>query len=216
MFKSIWMVGGLILITSALAACAATPTPVPPTPTSRPSPTAPPTLPPTPEPPATLAPTPTLLPTAPIAASPTRAGVVATATRASTRAPTITPPPAQAGLFVNNLRIAPDPPVRGTDLEFYPTFINNTNVVQNKRWIVYIYRSETPNRSTGETPRTNTNIPQGVSEQKTTVGWKLGVGGPCEYFFARVAYIDEQENKPVFFTQPNGKVFEKPFTLCPP
>ncbi len=216
MLKKFLTMVALILVATAASACSATPTPLPPSPTPLPSPTALPTLAPTAVPTVTLAPTPTLLPTVPPPGTPTRAGNVPTATRVPTRAAIATATPAQAGLFVTNLRIAPEPPVRGVDLEFYPTFLNNTGTVQNKRWVVYLYRTDTPNRSTGETPRTNTGIPPSTSEQKTTVGWKLGGGGPCEYFFARVAYIDEQENKPVFFTQPNGKVFERPLTICPP
>jgi len=219
MQKSFWIIAGLILIAFTISACGGPPAPALPSPTPLPSPTTPPT--PTFAPTATPVPTdtpvplPTASPTLARGVTPTRAGTAPTATRVPTRAATVTPTPSQVGLFVTNLRIDPDPPVRATELQFYPTFQNNTGNLQNKRWVVYIYRTDTPNRSTGETPRTTTGIPPGTSEQKTSVGWKLGGGGPCEYFFARVAQIDEQENKPVFFTQPNGKVFEKGFTICP-
>lgn len=224
MHKRSALIVGVMLVALMVSACGGAPPPPPPTPTLLPMPTLPPPPTPTAPPPpptATLAPSPTTPPTIAPAGSPTRPGTAATATRTPTRAaglpptPAPTPTPAQAGLFVNNLRIEPDPPTRGVELQFYPTFVNNTGGAQNTRWVVFIYRTDTPSRSTGETPRTTTGIPQGTSEQKTSVGWKLGGGGPCEYFFARVAYIDLQENKPVFFTQPGGKVFEKGFTICP-
>ena len=132
--------------------------------------------------------------------------------------PSMTPPPTPtlpAGLFVTNLRIDPNPPTRGTDLVFYPTFVNTTGSVQNYKWIVYVYRSDTPSRTTGESTALQSAIPVGTNEVKGAGNWKIGLGGPCEYFFARVAWLN-QDNQPKMFTRPDGQVYEKGFTVCAP
>ena len=125
--------------------------------------------------------------------------------------PTPTLPP---GLFVTDLKTQPDPAPRGTDLQFFATFLNTTGTAQSYRWLVYIYRSENRVRSYSETTATLTGIPVGSSEQKSLGSWKLGVGGPCEDFVARVAFLD-QDNKATNFAKPDGQVFEKDFRVCP-
>jgi hypothetical protein len=116
---------------------------------------------------------------------------------------------------VTNLRIDPDPPLRGPDLKFIPTFANTAEQTQNFRWTVYIFRADTPNRSIGETARTDTPIPSGTVEVPSLGAWKLPLGGPCDYFFAQVGWLNN-ENKVVFFTTPSKQIFQKGFTVCPP
>jgi hypothetical protein len=130
--------------------------------------------------------------------------------------PLPTPTPAfPPGLYVSNLRIEPNPPVRGTDLNFFVTFSNTAGSVYNPKWLVYIYRADTPNRSYSETTALQSAISAGTIEIKSLGSWKLGLGGPCDYFFARVGFLDIN-NRPVMYTQPDGTVFEKGFTVCPP
>jgi hypothetical protein len=118
-------------------------------------------------------------------------------------------------LYVTNLRIDPNPPVRGAELNFYATFANTASTIYNPRWVVYIYKADTPNRTYGETSILQSTIAGGTGEIKALGFWKLPLGGPCDYFFARVASLDVN-NKPVMYTSPDGAVFEKGFTVCPP
>ena len=197
----------LLALAWLIVGCEAAPTAVPPPPT-RPLRTLAPTA---TNPPAAP---PTLLPTvAPATETPT---VAPTATASPTPFPTNTaiPPTLPRGLFVTGLRIQPDPAPRGEDLVFYPTFLNTTGIAQNYRWIVYIFKSDNRTKSLSETTRTDTALPSGTSEQKSLGSWKLGVGGPCEDFVARVGFFD-QENKSVNFTKPDGTLFEKDFKVCP-
>ena len=131
--------------------------------------------------------------------------------------PTLTPTAAvQPGLYVTNLRIAPNPPVRGVDLVFYVTFLNSGNSDFNPRWLVYIYKADNPNHSLSETTALQSSIPPGTNEIRSDGSWKLGAGTPpCDYFFARVASL-ESNRRAVAFTQPDGAIFEKGFTICPP
>ena len=186
------------------------PTRVPPTPTTAPTPTP---IPPTPTTAPTADGTPTVSALAPSVALPT-ATIAATSTATPTSA--VSPTPAlQAGLFVTGLRTLPDPPVRGPDLKFLVTFSNGTGRDQNYRWLVQIYKADTPNKSFGETTVSNAPIPPGAIEQTSLGAWRLPLGGPCDYFFARVVSFNA-DNKPVPFTTPDGKVFEKGLTICPP
>ncbi|MBI5305447.1 MAG: hypothetical protein HY868_25180 [Chloroflexi bacterium] len=127
--------------------------------------------------------------------------------------PTPTPviPP---GLYVVNLDISPDPAPHQTDLSFTVTFANITGRLQNFKWLVFIYKSDNPTRSYSETTAVTTSIPIAATDHKSLGYWKLGAtGNQCDPFVARVAFFD-QENKTVFFTSPDGKVFEKPFSVC--
>lgn len=128
----------------------------------------------------------------------------------------VVPTPTRAippGVYVTNLRINPDPPKRATELHFYVTFLNTLPTPQTYKWLVYIYRTDTPNRSTSETTA-HQSIIAGEGEHLSDGYWRLGPGGPCEPFFARVAYFND-ENKAILFTQPDGRVFEKKFDVCP-
>lgn len=191
-----------------------TATPVPPTLTLPPSPTPLPTD--TATPTATFTPSPTPLPPTPTA-TPTQTPTTTptpTATRTPTptasATPTITPIP--PGLYVTNLRLEPSPPKRGEDISFYVTFQNTTNRTQLYRWIVYVYRAENPRYSMTETTPILTEIPIGSVEQKALGIYRTGVG-LCEDLFARVAWLDENRVAH-FFNQPNGKLYELPFTVC--
>lgn len=155
--------------------------------------------------------TPTLVPQMPTAALPT-----VMPTSIPTSIPTSTPPPLPTilpGLYVTSLRTDPNPPLRGTDLTFYATFLNTTGTAQNYKWIVYIYRPDNLNTTVGETTRTETGILLGSSESKSLGNWKIPVGGPCENYIARVAFFD-QENKAIMFAVPNGKTFQQDFAVC--
>ncbi len=197
-----------------------------------PAPTPFPTLPPIP---LTLAPA---APTAPPTATPARtATATGVPTSQATANPRISPSPSRAaaaqtpspsasapptnpaagfppGVYVTDVRTDPNPPNRTAELRFFATFANSTGSQQNYRWIVYIYRFDAPNRSTGETTQTPVNIPIGSSEQKSDGFWRLGPGNQCENFFVRVAMLD-QDKRPTMLTRPDGKVFEKSMTLCP-
>ncbi len=124
-------------------------------------------------------------------------------------------PPPGAGLFVNDLRTDPSPPTRGSDLIFYSTFSNTTGSVQNYRWIIYIYRSDNPVTSYGQTSALQTAFSAGASEQRSLGSWKLPLGGPCEDFVARVFWLD-QNNKANQFLRSDGLPFEKKLAVCPP
>jgi len=163
----------------------ASPTPLPPSPTATPTQTP-------------IPPTPTATPTATMTPTPT-----------PTSTPTITPIP--AGLYVTNVRLEP-PPKRGEDVSFYVTFQNTTNRTQLYRWIVYVYRAENPRYSMTETTPILTEIPAGTVEQKALGIYRTGVG-LCEDLFVRVAWLDENRVAH-FFNQPNGKIYELPFTVC--
>ncbi|MBI5033147.1 MAG: hypothetical protein HZB51_21720 [Chloroflexi bacterium] len=190
------------------------PTLIPPTP-----------IPSTPTPIPTAIPTPTFAPTVTptrIATIPTTQAVAPTIAPIIPPTPTLIPTPQPSptpaippGLYVTSLRIDPDPPLRGADLRFNPIFSNTLGKPQNYRWIVYVFRIDTPNRSYGETTRTNTSIEVGTNELPSSGFWKLPLGGPCESFIVRVAWFNE-ENKAMMFTTPSGQVFEKGFTVCPP
>ncbi|GEM_PF-4277856 len=122
------------------------------------------------------------------------------------------PPP---GLFVTNLRIDPDPPIRGADLQFTASFLNTATGDQNLRWSVLLYRAANPANSFGETAAAMTTFPPGTREVRALGNWGIPLGGPCEYMFARVTWLN-QDNVEVPFTAPDGKVFEKGFTVCAP
>lgn len=178
-------------------------------------------LPKTPTPTFTIVPSPTVAPTQtprPIATISTPQVAVSTIAPTPTLSPTPAPSPTPAippGLYVTSLRIDPDPPLRGPDLRFIPTFSNSLGKPQNYRWVVYIYRADSLNRSFGETTRTDTPIEVGILEIPSFGSWKLPLGGPCEFFIAQVGWFNN-ENKVVMFTTPTGQVFQKGFTICPP
>ncbi|MEW5721176.1 MAG: hypothetical protein AB1817_21300, partial [Chloroflexota bacterium] len=176
----------------------------------------------------TIPATPTLAPTEPsakvaFAVSPTATATplpptptptVPTSTPTNTPTITATPAPTIApGLYVTNLRTDPNPPLRGTDLIFYPTFLNTTGTLQNYRWNVFLYRPDNLTTRFGEATRTDTSIPVNGGEFKSIAGWKIPVGGPCENFVARVVFFD-QNNQAQPFAKPDGTVFQKDLTVC--
>ncbi len=143
-----------------------------------------------------------------------------TATRSSTpravASPTASPSPTAAvapGLYVSDLRMDPLP-VRGQELSFFVTFLNSMGSEQNYRWGIYIFSADTQ-RQISETARTNAPIPAGRTEQQSNGSWRLALGGPCDYFYAQVGWINS-ENKVIWFTTPGGSLFQKAFTVCPP
>lgn len=117
------------------------------------------------------------------------------------------------GLYVTDLRIAPDPPVRGTPLTFTGTFSNTAKGDQNMSWRVLVYKASNMNIAVGDTAATLTTFAPG-SSQKTALGyWQAGLGFPCELFVARPVYLDIN-NLPVSFKNTDGSIFEKAFTVC--
>lgn len=128
--------------------------------------------------------------------------------------PTAPPPTPRPGLFVTDLRIQPSP-VRGTPLTFFPKFVNTLGTPMTFTWRVYIYRANDMSRSYSETTFIKTDFSTAPGEVQSLGTWTLPLGGPCENFVARVGWLDP-ENKVQFFMQPDGKIFEKPFTVCPP
>jgi hypothetical protein len=194
----------LALVLLAVA-CTSTPAPAPTTPVA-------PTLVPTgPSPKVTFAVTPTAT-AMPIPPTPTPITPTPPPTNTRTLAPTPTPT-IVPGLYVTSLRTDPSPPYRGTDLIFYPTFVNTTGTVQNYHWNVYLFRPDNLTQRFGEGTRTDSSIPVGGGEFKSVGGWKIPVGGPCENFVARVVFFD-QDNKALPFNKPDGQVFQKDLTVC--
>ena len=184
----------------------------------------------TPAPPPTLTLPPATTPT-PIGAA-TKAVVAVSPTATATRlpptvtpttptstpmhTPTIKPTPAPTiapGLYVTGLRTDPNPPLRGTDLIFFPTFLNTTGALQNYRWNVYLYRPDNLTTRFGEATRADTSIPVGGGEFKSGGGWKIPVGGPCENFVARVVFFDHN-NQAIPFPQPDGAIFQRDLAVC--
>ncbi len=150
---------------------------------------------------------------------PSGSGSASPSAAPTTSIPTSTPAPPTpvipAGLYATSLDIVPDPPTRGSDLEFYGTFANTTGIVQNFRWVVFIYRPDNPVKSFGQTTVTSSSVDIGAQTKKSLGSWKLPLGGPCENFVARIAWMD-QNNQTTPFLQPNGQPFEKNFVVCAP
>ncbi len=137
--------------------------------------------------------------------------------------PTLPPPPPTPvgavptlapGLFVTDLRIQPAP-LRGVDLSFFPTFTNTKGTQMTFTWRVLIYRAENRATSYSETSWLQTHFQVNPGEVQSLGKWKLALGGPCENFFARVGWLDVN-NQTQFFFKPDGTVFEKSFAVCPP
>jgi hypothetical protein len=196
---------GLVLTLAAATACA--PAAVSPTNSSSPSTTT------------QTHPTPAGPPSATWTSAPLASASAALPTPPTIAIPTSTPAPPTpvipAGLYITSLDIVPDPPTRGSALLFYATFANTTGAPQTFRWIVYIYRPDNPNTSFGETTVTLSSLALGAHTEQSLGFWRLPLGGPCENFIARVAWMD-QNNKTTSFRTPNGKTYEKPFTVCAP
>jgi len=93
-------------------------------------------------------------------------------------------------------------------------FLNTTGGTQTYRVKVYVYRPDNMRNSYGETSTGSITIPVGSTEQKAAGSWKLGGGGGCEDFVARVGWIDDQ-NRITYFNAPEGGTFESRFSVCP-
>ena len=154
-----------------------------------------------------------------LVAAPTISVSTATTVSQPTEPPTkvafaVSPTPTvKPGLYVTNLRTDPNPPLRGSDINFYVTFLNATGVVQNYKWIAYLYRTDNPANRFGETTRTDSSIPVGGGEFKSLGSFKIPVGGPCEDYTVRINFFD-QDNKPIQFAKPDGQPFQKDIHIC--
>ncbi len=141
------------------------------------------------------------------------ANIIPTAVPA-TPAPTAVPPTPGPGLYINNLRLSPAQPAFSQDITFYATYANTTNAVQNYNWRVYIYRADTVTHSDNETTGLQTGFPVGTGEVQSQGTYSYGATGfPCEYFFARVGWLDPN-NKITFFTASDGRIYQKGFSIC--
>jgi hypothetical protein len=117
-------------------------------------------------------------------------------------------------LYVNTLRIQPDRPAFNQDVTFAPTFVNTASGDQNIKWAVYIFRADQMANSANETTAQFTAFPVGVKEFTSLGKFNYGpTGRVCEYFTARVGFFNP-ENKIVYFTTPDSKMYEKSFQVC--
>lgn len=223
MYKFVVTTIALVLVLSFVAACApaATPPPPPPPPPaptqpSAPPPAAPTSVPPTPVPP-TSAPTtaPTAVPPTPVPPTPvppTQPPAAAPTTVPPTTAPQA--PAAAPGLYVSNIKLSPAQPAFNQSISFTPTFVNSTNAVMTFNWKVYVWRADIVTKSDGETSAQTTNFPVGTGDFPSPGTYRYGpTGRQCEYFFARVGWLDAN-NKITYFTSQDGKVAEKGFSVC--
>lgn len=134
---------------------------------------------------------------------------------APTAAPTPTLAPPGPGLFVTNVRLQPfDSPQHKMPTNFYVTFQNTTKSVQNYTWRVLVYRADAPKNSNFDTTIQAGAFPVGSEELLSPGTFNYGsTGNSCDYFFARVGWLDSN-NAVTFFTTPDGKVYEKGFAVC--
>jgi hypothetical protein len=129
-------------------------------------------------------------------------------------APTAVPPPPGPGLFVTDMRLSPDRPAFNQNISFTPAFLNNSTVVQTFKWKVYIWRADTVTKTDNETSLQTTGFPVGSGDYPALGTYRYGpTGNLCEYFFARVGWLDAN-NKISYFMTPAGQVFEKGFSIC--
>ena len=139
--------------------------------------------------------------------------IIPTAVPASP-APTAAPSMPGPGLFINNLRLSPAQPAFNDRIAFFATYANTTNAVQNFNWRVYIYRADTTSHSDNETSGLQTGFPVGTGEVQSLGNYFYGpTGYQCEYFFARVGWLDSN-NKITFFTASDGTLYQKGFAIC--
>ena len=128
--------------------------------------------------------------------------------------PTTVPPTPKPGLFVTDMRIQPAPQ-RGVDLTFFPTFTNTGGNQMTFTWRVFIYKADNLATSYSDTSWLLTNFTTTPGEVQSLGKWNLPLGGGCENYVARVGWQDAN-NQTQFFMQPDGTVFSKSFTVCPP
>jgi hypothetical protein len=133
----------------------------------------------------------------------------------ATPAPTAVPPTPGPGLFVTNVRLQPfDTPQHNMPTTFFVTFQNTSNTGMTFPWRVLIYRADTPNKSNTDTAIQLTSFPVGTQEVQALNTFSYGATGyTCDYFFARVAWLDAN-NQVNFFLAPGGTVYQKGFQIC--
>lgn len=134
--------------------------------------------------------------------------------------PVVNAPPALAqgglapGVYVTSLRIDPAQPTPNVPISFYATFFNNSGPYSNVRWAVYIFQPGDYRHSIGETSKdAHFDIPVGTTELQALGGWKIGIGEPCRYFTAQVAWLDDN-NKATPYLKPDGSNADFPLTVC--
>jgi tetratricopeptide (TPR) repeat protein len=120
--------------------------------------------------------------------------------------------PIPPGLYVTGIRMDPAAPGHGQDVSFYATFLNTNSSTANLRWLVYIFKADTPTKSFGETASIATGIPQGTGEQKAGSTWRTGIG-TCDNFIARAAWLDDSK-KATILNKPDGTPYELAFSVC--
>ena len=140
--------------------------------------------------------------------------LIATNTPSAVAQPTNTAVATGVNLFVTSMRLEPSQPGHGQDITFYPTFNNPTGATLNYNWKVFIYNAASPaNPVLDTTPVPGSFAPGTTNEGKSGSNYKYGAtGNQCDYFFARVGFMDG--DKRVFFTTPDGKIYEKGFSIC--
>jgi len=142
------------------------------------------------------------------------ANIIPTPVPASPAATAVPPPPPGPGLYINNLRLSPAQPAFNDRITFFATYANTTSTVQNFNWRVYVYRADTITKSNNETSGLQTGFPVGTGEVQSLGNFFYGpTGFQCEYFFARVGWLDSN-NKITFFTASDGTVYQKGFAIC--
>lgn len=118
------------------------------------------------------------------------------------------------GLYVTNIRIEPQKPTPNTPITFYATILNNSGPYSNFRWFVQIYTPSESNHPIGQTSADATfNIPVGTTEMQSLGTWKIGPGDPCQYFTARIVWLDNNK-KANTFLKTNGSPAEFPYMIC--
>lgn len=113
------------------------------------------------------------------------------------------------------MRLDPPQPVHGQEISFFVSFLNTAATDQNPKWVVFVYRADSPTRPNTQTSVTQTTIQPGTLEIKAPSGViKFGAtGNACDFYFARVDSLDIN-NKGTDMVKPDGPVFEKGFTVC--
>ncbi len=155
--------------------------------------------------------------TALYASSPTPTPTTASATpRPPTRVPASPTPNAPPGVYALSIRVDPATPTRGSNVNFYVTFFNNTGKPAAYRWYVKIYPPDAPNAK-GETSKAANDFPVGTFQLQAPVDWALRGPGPCEDYVARVFWYDNDSKQTTEFLKPDlsgGPATA--FQVCPP
>ncbi len=141
------------------------------------------------------------------------AATIPTAVPQAAAQPTAIAKPAP-GVFVTDLKLSPEIPAFFKDATFTPTFSNTADQTLNFKWKVYIWKTDNYLKSNNETSFLQTGFQPGTADVASLGNFSYGAtGNSCENFFARVGWIDS-ENKINYFMFPDGRTFEKPFSVC--